>query len=138
MSFLGNIFTHYNYLKTDIQYHKDQEKISIFSNNSGLDIQALLNKNAPLPASSPFSEWKEARRFAGPLPFTFSYNNKTKKVLTIQGVRENWEPSPVEITKNKIGFIDRMNIPGMVLANAFLIQDIPYRWEKGKTEIWKE
>ncbi|HWK03838.1 MAG TPA: DUF2071 domain-containing protein [Puia sp.] len=138
MSFLGNIFTHYNYLKTDIQYHKDQEKISIFSNNSDLDIQALLNKNAPLPASSPFSEWKEARRFAGPLPFTFSYNNKTKKVLTIQGVRENWEPSPVEITKNKIGFIDRMNIPGMVLANAFLIQNIPYHWEKGKTEIWKE
>ncbi|SRR5258708_8188381 len=138
MSFLGNIFTHYNYLKTDIEYYKDEDKISIFSNNSGLDIKVSLNKKeVALPHSSPFSEWKEARRFAGPLPFTFTYNNKTKEVLIIQGVRENWTPSPVEVTKNKVGFIDRMNIPGIVLANAFLIEDVPYCWEKGKTEIWK-
>ena len=52
-----------------------------------------------LPTASPFADWKEARRFAGPLPFTFTYNKKTKEVLIIEGVRENWTPRPVEVLK---------------------------------------
>jgi hypothetical protein len=138
MSLLGNIFTHYKYVTTDIEYYQDEETISIFSKHSNLNVRASVNRtNVPLPPSSPFSEWKEARRFAGPLPFTFSYNSKTREVLIIEGIRENWEPAPVAILKNKIGFIDDMNIPGIVLANAFLIENIPYSWKKGKTEIWK-
>ncbi len=27
-----------------------------------------------LPKGTPFGNWKEARRYAGPLPFTFTYN----------------------------------------------------------------
>jgi hypothetical protein len=138
MSFLGNIFTHYNYTSTDIKYKKDRDNISIVSAGSGLDVEvSITSKNPPLPATSPFSDWKEARRFAGPLPFTFTYNSKTKEILIIEGVREHWEPAPVKVTKNKIGFIDGLKMPGMVLANAFLIEKIPYYWKKGKIEIWK-
>jgi hypothetical protein len=95
------------------------------------------NPNVSLPENSPFKDWKEARRFAGPLPFTFTYNNKTKEVLIIEGVRENWIPRPVEVVKSKVGFIHQKEFKGIVLANAFIIENIPYYWKKGKLEIWK-
>jgi uncharacterized protein YqjF (DUF2071 family) len=138
MSFLGNIFTHYNYDTTDIKFDTTIEKILVTSKKSDLEIEAIINKpDIILPEKSPFTDWKEARRFAGPLPFTFTYNNKTKEVLIIEGVRENWTPRPVEIVKNNVGFIKQKKLPGVVLANAFIIENIPYYWKKGKIEIWK-
>lgn len=138
MSFLGNIFTHYNYDTTDIKFITAIEKILVTSKKSDLEIEAIINKpDINLPETSPFTDWKEARRFAGPLPFTFTYNNKTKEVLIIEGVRENWTPRPVEIVKSNVGFINQKKLPGVVLANAFIIENIPYYWKKGKIEIWK-
>jgi uncharacterized protein YqjF (DUF2071 family) len=138
MEWLGNIFTHYNYITTDISYSKDKASVSIFSEKSALDIKVNLpSAEIGLPEKSPFKTWKEARRFAGPLPFTFSYNKKKHKVLIIEGVRESWIPQPVEIIKYQIGFIDKMPFKGIVLANAFIIENIPYYWKKGKVEIWK-
>jgi uncharacterized protein YqjF (DUF2071 family) len=93
MSFFGNIFTHYNYTTTDIDLLKDQAKISVVSKKSGLEIEVKTgSEDIGLPANSPFKDWKEARRFAGPLPFTFTYNPQSKEVLVIEGVRENWVP----------------------------------------------
>jgi len=138
MSFFGNIFTHYNYSTTDIEFQYTEETIIVSSNKSDIEIEVLINKpDASLPLDSPFTNWKEARRFAGPLPFTFTYNNKQKEVLIIEGVRENWTPRPVEVIKSKIGFINQKKYNGIVLANAFIIEHIPYYWEKGKIEVWK-
>jgi hypothetical protein len=91
----------------------------------------------PLPQGSPFNDWKEARRFAGPLPFTFTYNAATKKVLIIEGVRENWAPAPVKLISWKVAFLESLALKTVVPANAFIIRDIPYYWKKGKTEQWK-
>ena len=138
MSVLGNIFTHYKYTTTDIDFKKDENKISILSKKSDVEIEInLANNNVNLPVNSPFKDWKEARRFAGPLPFTFSYNKEKNEVLIIEGVRENWIPKPIEIIKNKVGFINQFNFKNVALANAFMIENIPYYWKKGKTEIWK-
>jgi len=138
MSFFGNIFTHYKYTTTDIDYFTDQEKVKVLSVKSGLEIEVNTNKaDVSLPQNSPFKDWKDARRFAGPLPFTFTYNSGTKEVLIIEGVRENWIPKPVEVIKNDIGFIKQKNFKGIVLANAFIINNIPYYWKKGRTEKWK-
>jgi len=138
MSFFGNIFTHYNYTTTDIKIIKDFEKISIVSNKSDLEIEVNFKKEeVKLPSYSPFKDLKEARRFAGPLPFTFTYNKKTKQVLIIEGVREDWIPKPVEVIKHEIGFIKQKNFKDIVLANAFIIENIPYYWKKGKLETWK-
>jgi hypothetical protein len=90
-----------------------------------------------LPQNSPFSDWKEARRFAGPLPFTFTYNKKTKEVLVIEGVRENWTPAPVKIKDYNFAFLSSLNLQNSYLANAFIIKNIPYYWKKGKIEQWK-
>jgi hypothetical protein len=138
MQFFGNIFTHYNYTTTDIKSTIDDSVVSIQSKNSGLNIViGRSNADADLPSFSPFTNWKDARRFAGPLPFTFTYNPQKKKVLIIEGVRENWAPKPVEVINADIDFINKMKLKEIVLANAFSIQNIPYYWKKGKIDIWK-
>src|SRR5258705_6923444 len=99
MEFFGNIFTHYNYTTTDINQLQQNGTTEISSNRSDFRIRVEDpgNENISLPDDSPFADWKEARRFAGPLPFTFTYDPISKKVLIIEGVRENWKPSPVKV-----------------------------------------
>ncbi len=138
MSLFGNLFTHYNYGTTDIVFRKEAGNLTVQSIKSELDIAVNMdNEQASLPPRSPFRDWKEARRFAGPLPFTFTCNHKTKEVLIIEGVREDWIPKGVEVIRSHAGFIDQFHFRSIVLANAFIISDIPYYWKKGKTEIWK-
>lgn len=138
MAVLGNIFTHYNYTATDISYAKSDAEIKIRSVKSGLNVNIDLEKaNPKLPENSPFPDWAAARRFAGPLPFTFTFNKIKNEVLIIEGVRENWIPKPIEIVQQNSDFIKSFNFKSIVLANAFIISDIPYQWKKGKIDLWK-
>lgn len=139
MEYFGNIFTHYNYTTTDIHQNSQNGVTEISSNNSGFKvrIENANDENISLPVGSPFTDWKEARRFAGPLPFTFTYNTSTKEVLIIEGVRENWKPMPVKVVDHNFTFIDNLKLDGVKLANAFIIRNIPYYWKKGKIEQWK-
>jgi hypothetical protein len=139
MEFFGNIFTHYNYSTTDITETKKENTTEITSTKSNFKI-AIENKeeDIALPKNSPFADWKVARRFAGPLPFTFTYNAETKEVLIIEGVRENWTPKPVSVLDYDISFIHSLNFSEAILANAFIIKDIPYYWKKGKIEVWEK
>lgn len=133
MEFLGNIFTHYNYSTTDITYKiKDQQTI-ITSAQSGFDVRIEIpDTPIALPEGSPFADWKEARRFAGPLPFTFTYMPEKREVLIIEGVRENWKPAPVQVSQYHISFLEKFHFSEIHLANAFIIQNIPYYWKKAK------
>ena len=139
MEYLGNIFTHYNYTTTDITLIEKDDFTEIISNESNFKI--VIEKTAKeisLPNNSPFTNWKDARRFAGPLPFTFTYNAANKKILVIEGVRENWTPEPIQIAEHYISFLDSLNLKDAVLANAFVVKQIPYFWKKGKIEQWKK
>lgn len=139
MEWLGNIFTHYDYTTTDIGQLKHGKKIVITSKRSDFKIEIENGTDdIPLPSGSPFIDWKEARRFAGPLPFTFSYNSKTGKVLIVEGVRQNWTPKPIKIITCDISFLHLLSLEEVILANAFVIRDIPYYWKKGKVEQWKK
>jgi uncharacterized protein YqjF (DUF2071 family) len=138
MEFMGNLFTHYNYTTTDITLIRQGNDIQIKSLHSGFEIKIDETiGEIPLPENSPFANWKEARRFAGPLPFTFTYHAQNKEVLIIEGLRESWTPRPVKVITNDISFLETLNLKGQVLANAFIIKDVPYHWKKGKTELWK-
>ena len=138
MEFFGNIFTHYNYTTTDIIQRNQNYKLEIKSTQSDFNIVVGTTEGEIyLPEKSPFSDWKEARRFAGPLPFTFTYNAETKEVLIIEGVRQNWTPKPIKVVKYNISFLNSINLNEVVLANAFIINEIPYYWKKGKIELWK-
>lgn len=138
MEFLGNIFTHYNYSTTDIKRHTNNGITEIYSYKSGIKvlIENSDSENISLPDDSPFSGWKEARRFSGPLPFTFTYNGAKEEVLIIEGVRTNWKPKPVKVLDYNFSFFDDMKLTDVKLANAFMIENIPYYWKKGKIEHW--
>ena len=139
MQFFGNLFTHYDYTTTDIHQIQQQNTKEIYSTKSKFKI-TLDKSETPvsLPEDSPFTDWKEARRYAGPLPFTFTYNKKTKEVLIIEGVRQNWTPSPVKIIDYHFEFLNTLKLEKPLLANAFIIKNIPYYWKKGKKEVWKK
>lgn len=137
MTIMGNIFTHYNYLQTDITQHTENGQITITSKKSEITITVDASRQeTALPDKSPFANWKEARRFAGPLPFTFACNPTRKEVLIVEGMRENWVPRPVHVIKHEIGFINNMQLPEIILANAFMVENIPYHWKKGKIDKW--
>jgi hypothetical protein len=138
MEILGNIFTHYKYTTTDILVSETINTKKIASIKSNFRLQVDKNEvDVPLPLHSPFANWKEARRFAGPLPFTFTYNKDTKEVLIIEGVRQNWTPSPVKVMEYNFDFLNSLKLENPLLANAFVIKNIPYYWKKGRKEIWK-
>ncbi|MFK7906104.1 MAG: DUF2071 domain-containing protein [Chitinophagales bacterium] len=137
MEFLGSIFTQYKYDTIDIQQVKTLSKIQVSSSKSNFKIEIEEKENASLPSKSPFADWKEARRFAGPLPFTFTYQAKTKNVLIIEGVRQNWKPQAVEVMDYYIPFLEELQLKEVVLANAFIIKNIPYHWKKGRIETWQ-
>jgi len=138
MQVLGNTFTHYNYTTTDLIGSEEGSKMNIRSYQSGLDIKIDSHQDVALPPASPFNDWKEARKFAGPLPFTFTYNREKAEVLIIEGVRENWVPQPIEVIDYNIPFLQSNGLSNGLLANAFIIRDIPYYWKKGKIEQWAQ
>ncbi len=138
MELMGNFFTHYNYTTTDIYRNSQYNNTEIRSKKSKFNITIDNSEDkVTLPNHSPFSNWKEARRYAGPLPFTFTYNEKTQEVLIIQGVRKNWTPKPIKIENYNIDFLKSLKLENYFLANTFIIENIPYYWKKGKIEPWK-
>jgi hypothetical protein len=137
MEQLGNLFTHYRYTTVDIEQQEIGQRLSVRSGKGGLDVSvAHGGGEVALPPGSPFANWKEARRFAGPLPFTFSFLSPNKEVLIVEGVREDWVPESVWVDHHQVGFLATLGVENFELANAFIVKNIPYRWKKGKIETW--
>tara|TARA_Y100001972_G_scaffold129000_1_gene193323 strand:- start:4086 stop:4850 length:765 start_codon:yes stop_codon:yes gene_type:complete len=138
MKFLGNIFTHYNYSTTDIHISRQSHFETIESSRSKFSVKVeYADGGVALPRFSPFESWKEARRFAGPLPFTFTFDETNKTVLIIEGVRSNWNPKPIQVIDYRFDFFNQLDLQTPILASAFEVRDIPYYWKKGKLEKWK-
>ncbi|MEP2239502.1 MAG: hypothetical protein ABJI22_14140, partial [Maribacter sp.] len=137
MELLGNIFTHYKYTTTDIKNHIEDDVRTIFSKKSEFKVVIKNTKDEVLiPINSPFKNWKDARKFAGPLPHTFTFDKRKKTMLIIQGVRQNWKPKPIIIDDYHFEFLRKFQFTKVVLASAFEITNIPYYWKKGKIEAW--
>lgn len=134
----GNLFTHYRYELADVQMKLDGSRLDVKirtgEGKADLDVSADLgSKPASLPAGSPFASLKDARRFAGPLPYTFDYEAETHSIVSIRGVREEWDPQPVAVEVRQAAFLSQPWFQGVrpILANAFHLQEVPYRWERG-------
>jgi uncharacterized protein YqjF (DUF2071 family) len=141
MAFVGNRLTHYNYRVAEVSVKEDCRRLQIgiktVDAGSDLDVAAdLTSRPAPLPAGSPFANLREARHFAGPLPFTFDYETETRSIVVIEGVRKNWKPQPIRVEVFKNTFFDKapFNEATPVLANAFLVENIFYNWRRGRRE----
>ncbi|MFT5904761.1 MAG: hypothetical protein ACI9E1_000347 [Cryomorphaceae bacterium] len=135
MTFSGNIFTQYCYKTVKLNWQKFQDGSEKITTNLGLEIETAPTSEEPLlPPESIFPDWRQARRFAGPMPFTFSHDPETQKMISVEGVRQKWTPGPIEIHSHKVPYFDQFNFTSCILANAFTVQDIPYLWKKGTTE----
>ena len=139
MVIAGNLLTHYRYRHSAIDIRADDEalRVSVRSLDGEGDLQlaaALASRPAPLPAGSPFSHAREARRFAGPLPFTFDHEPETQSIVVIEGVRSHWDPQPIAVEVDRAAFFETDRFAGAppVLANAFYVADVPYRWRRGR------
>lgn len=139
MKLLGNFFTHYQYEKVDLNSGKGFVRaVGAGQAKSSVLFESRVDDNVSLPEGSPFTTWKEARRFAGPLPFTFSMNEKPGEVVIVEGVREHWTPKPLHVHLHQFDFFEKLGLTGLRLANAFQITNVPYHWKKGRIEKWKQ
>lgn len=138
MVWAGNLMTSYNYRLARVRIDEEEAETRIVvkrpdgevSLDLCFDTQSL---DPGLPVGSPFPDWRTARRFAGPMPFTFSPESDGSFVV-IEGSRGEWKPRPVEVRSWEVGLFREVPLCGItpVLANAFVVEDVDYRWEKGR------
>jgi hypothetical protein len=139
MALLGNLLTHYRYRLAQVSLTERPGELEILVGTPGGEadlhvVADLASRPAPLPAGSPFGSLDEARRFAGPLPYTFDYETSTESLVVVRAVRTAWDPQPLEVDVRRATFFEQPPFRDVepVLANAFYVAEIDYRWERGK------
>jgi uncharacterized protein YqjF (DUF2071 family) len=136
MVWAGNLLTHYNYHFCHASVtHTDGElviRVRTPRAEADVDLTAYLNETG-LPAGSPFADERAARRFEGPLPYTFDLEARTGSIIRIKAVRDHWSPRLVRVEVRELGFLKIGPLAGLspVMASAFHVAQIPYRWERG-------
>src|SRR5688572_3964136 len=134
---LGNLLTHYKYRRVKVDWTRTADRLNVRLTEPGggvsLEVDAQLDVDAALPPSSPFRDWKEARRFAGPLPWTFDYDVTRHAVVMIEGKREGWAPRGVAAEVRFNRFFERAELAACdpVLASVFHVAGVDYRWRRG-------
>lgn len=141
MATFGNLLTHYQYRRARVSLMMSGKswefKITTPNGAADLHLVADLSESAAsLPANSPFQDWHQARLFAGPLPFTFDYEADSHSIIVIEGVRQRWRPIPTRVEVRRNTFFEREPFRGAhpVLASAFRVENIAYRWKRGVVE----
>jgi len=137
----GNRMTRYAYRKAEIEYRerdrllfldvktpRGEADLKLTADTSGLPVSP--------PTGSPFPDLDTALRFAGPLRHTFDYDPNSHCMVIVEGRRTNWSPRPVPVEIERNTFLESGLFLGFnpVLANAFYMADVPYRWEPGRRE----
>jgi uncharacterized protein YqjF (DUF2071 family) len=136
MVMAGNLLTHYNYHRCRARLRREDGRLHVvvrtFDGRGDVDVTADLG-DGRLPEGSPFESVREARRFAGPLPFTFDYERETNAIIAINARRTNWKPRPVAVRVGRLAFFDDPVFVGCRprLAAAFYVDDVDYRWQRG-------
>jgi uncharacterized protein YqjF (DUF2071 family) len=138
MVWSGNLLTRYNYRLVKLRVDESAGGTRVVTTLPGGAVATDVSfdeadADAGLPEGSPFADWATARRFAGPMPFTFSPEDDGS-VVVIEGARRNWTPRPVRVKHWQVGLFDEPPLRGAVpiLANAFTVENIDYRWKSGR------
>lgn len=133
----GNLLTHYNYhlCSAAVASSADRVRVTVRTPDGAGDLDVIVDPaSRALPVHSPFPSVREARRFAGPLPFTFDYEPETNGTIAIRATRSRWRPEPVGADVRRAAFFDQPAFAGCtpVLAAAFHVTEVDYRWERGR------
>jgi hypothetical protein len=138
MVLAGNLATRYRYRHVDVQVHQSAATTHVTTTDGAgattLDITfSTADNDVTLPAGSPFRDWAEARRFAGPMPFTFSPEDEAT-IVVVEGRRQHWEPRPITVHDWRVAIFDELPLRGTtpILANAFIVEDVAYHWKRGR------
>jgi hypothetical protein len=144
MRLFGNLLTHYQYELSTWTVNRSEGlyDIRVSTPNCRADLHVVADvgpAEGRLPQGSPFETLQDARKFAGPLPFTFDYESETHSIIRVEGVRQRWNPRPVSVTVHQNTFLEREPFRDgpPVLANAFFLEDVPYAWRRGIREPLK-
>jgi hypothetical protein len=132
----GNLLTHYRYhpCVAAVESAGGRLRATVATRDRGGDLDIIADPAvSTLPDGSPFASVREARRFAGPLPFTFDYEPETRAIVAIEARRTNWQPMPVGVDVRHLTFFDQQTFAGCtpVLAAAFRVTNVDYRWNRG-------
>ena len=137
----GNLFTHYNYRFSQVETNNSETslRIKVKTQDGSGDVNLQADLSSPegfIPAGSPFSNEREARRFTGPLPYTFDYERETHSIIRIEGVRKEWHPRLIPVVVNRLSFLQQEGLSNTepVLASCFYIEGIDYLWKRG---VWE-
>lgn len=137
----GNLLTHYGYVlcRASMTEREGVLEVRVQTPGGVADLQVLADlhsRPAPLPSGSPFASLQDARDYAGPLPYTFDYEKESRSIVMIKASRTNWTPQPIAVVVQTATFLERGPFAGLkpVLANAFHVDNIAYRWERGVVE----
>jgi hypothetical protein len=137
MVFMGNLLTRYNYRRVRPEIRQDGlvTEVATFlpDNSRTLHLRLESGEDVALPDASPFPDWRTARQFAGPMPFTFS-PEPNGRCIVVEGRRSTWAPRPIRVAEWDVSLFDETSLRTVkpILANAFEVNDVAYRWEKGR------
>jgi hypothetical protein len=141
MLVFGNLLTHYGYALSRCQVRRTETTYAVEirspRGDADVDVEAdIASEIEAPPPGSPFPDLREARKFAGPLPFTFDYEPQTNSIIRVEGVRREWNPRPVAVKVHRNTFLDGepFRSSGATLANAFYLENVPYSWKTGVRE----
>ncbi|WP_344309469.1 DUF2071 domain-containing protein [Fodinicola feengrottensis] len=136
----GNLLTRYRYQLADIRIDVVGPKLTatVDSRDGRADLAVVADLESRPSPSAPFRSAAAARRFAGPLPYTFDYEAKTGSIVVIKANRNRWQPHPVSVQVKRMNFFEHGGFAGSepVLANAFHVADVDYGWERGSLRGW--
>ena len=138
MVWAGNLLTHYHYQLCRAEFVPQGDamlwRIRTPRAEADLDIVEHPGHTLRLPEGSPFATAGDARRYAGPLPLTYSYEPESRSLIAIRGLRREWKPRHARVAVRHATFFDRPPFRGAapVLAAAFTVEAVPYQWTRGK------
>ena len=131
----ANVLTgyHYHHSRAHAEATRETLRFTLTSRDGTADLAVT----ADLSAENAFSDRvfatpADARRFAGPLPYTFS--PEKDGIVVVKAFRESWRPEPVAIVAEDVAFLRHGPFADAepVLANAFHVSDVDYGWHRGE------
>lgn len=138
MAWAGNLLTAYRYRHVKVVIDESppstRVRTTLVDGSSTMDLTfETSEREVALPPGSPFRDWREARRFAGPMPFTFSAES-ARTFVVIEGSRQDWVPRPIAVKDWQVGLFREPELRDAkpILANAFAVEGVSYRWKRGR------
>jgi len=130
----GDELTQYKFQYNPVVIEERNGVIHVKGNNIDIAVQESDGSEMPLPEGSVFESWTAARKYGGPLLYTFEIN--TNEISITEGSRKLWQPKPAKVLKAQTDFFDYppYNDLEPVLSAAYVVKNIPYSWKKAVKE----